>query len=82
MHERGLRVNPARPTRSIAEVAEVCAPGRTDAPTLDYDIDGVVVKVDQYQLQRTLGEVDHDRAGDRLQVRAHHGHDQAACHRG
>jgi len=61
MHERGLRVNPASARHdSIAEVAEVCRAWADRRATLDYDIDGVVVKVDQYQLQRTLGEVAHD----------------------
>ena len=61
MRERGLRVNPASARHdSIAEVVEACGAWVHRRATLDYDIDGVVVKVDQYQLQRALGEVAHD----------------------
>ena len=50
---------------------------------LDYDIDGAVVKVDSFALQRGAGQRRPRPAlGDRLQVRADHGDHAAAQHRG
>ena len=45
---------------------------------LDFEIDGVVVKVDDYELQRRLGVVGPRPAlGDRVEVPAHHRGDEA-----
>jgi DNA ligase (NAD+) len=59
--ERGLRVNPAaRRHASIDEVIAACDEWEARRDALDYDTDGVVVKVDDHALQRALGEVAHD----------------------
>jgi DNA ligase (NAD+) len=61
LREQGFRVNPgAARHESIEEVAEACAAWEDRRGEIDYDIDGVVVKVDSYALQRVLGEVAHD----------------------
>ena len=61
LRDHGLRVNPASQRHeSIAEVAAACAAWERRRDELDYDTDGVVVKVDRYDLQRELGEVAHD----------------------
>ena len=57
----GLKVNPGIVTvDGIAEVAAACRAWEERRGELDYDIDGAVVKVDAYALQRALGSVAHD----------------------
>ena len=53
----GLKTNPtSRLCRGLAEVLAFIAPnGARSATRLEYDIDGVVVKVDDFALQRELG---------------------------
>jgi DNA ligase (NAD+) len=54
--ELGLRVNPNHKLcRSIGEVEEFCSYWEEHRDTLNYEIDGVVVKVDDIALQRRLG---------------------------
>ena len=54
--ELGLRVNPNHQLcRSIEEVEKFCAEWEERRDSLDYEIDGVVVKVDDMALQRRLG---------------------------
>ncbi len=57
----GLKVNPGIVTvDGIAEVAAACRAWEERRGELDYDIDGAVVKVDSFTLQRALGSVAHD----------------------
>ena len=52
----GLSVNPlARRCASAAEVHQYCADALAQRDELDYDIDGVVVKVDSFAAQEALG---------------------------
>lgn len=52
----GLRTNPAsRRCRGLEEVLDFCDEWREKRDSLEYDIDGVVVKVDDYALQQELG---------------------------
>lgn len=52
----GFNVNPhARRCESAAQVHEFCANALANRDTLDYDIDGVVVKVDSFASQEALG---------------------------
>ena len=52
----GLRTNPAsRLCRGLDEVLEFCDAWRDKRDSLEYDIDGVVVKVDDFTLQQELG---------------------------
>src|SRR5229473_2886595 len=52
----GLKTNPSsRRCRGLAEVLEFCAEWRGKRDSLEYDIDGVVVKVDDFALQQELG---------------------------
>lgn len=56
MRALGLRTNPEiRPCASIGEALARCAELREKRHELDYDIDGVVIKVDSLSLQRELG---------------------------
>jgi DNA ligase (NAD+) len=58
---QGFRVNPGSARHeSIDSVLAACRGWEERRAELDYDIDGVVVKVDRFDLQRTLGEVAHD----------------------
>ena len=58
LHAVGFPTNPyARRCGSIEEVAAFCAEWARRRDELDYAIDGVVVKVDEYALQRRLGTV-------------------------
>ena len=85
LREQGFRVNPRHraPRDDRAGGRRVCRPGTSAAAEVDYDIDGVVVKVDEFALQRDLGERRPRPAlGDRLQVRADDGRHAAAQHRG
>ncbi len=56
MSEAGFPTNPhTQRFERIEEVAEFCASWVERRDSLDYDIDGVVVKVDDFALQRQLG---------------------------
>ncbi len=56
MSDLGLRTNPEiRICASLDETLAHCATLREKRDTLDYDIDGVVLKVDSLSLQRELG---------------------------
>jgi DNA ligase (NAD+) len=58
LREHGFRTNPfAERHDSIASVAEVCRVWETKRVELDYEIDGIVVKVDSYDQQRRLSEL-------------------------
>jgi DNA ligase (NAD+) len=52
----GLRTNgTSRPCHGLDEVLAYCEEWRAKRDTLEYDIDGVVVKVDAFALQQELG---------------------------
>ena len=52
----GLKVNPtSRVCHGLADVLAFCGEWREKRDSLEYDIDGVVVKVDDFALQRELG---------------------------
>ena len=56
LRELGLRTNPEiRACATIDEALARCAELKTLRDSLDYDIDGVVLKVDSLSLQRELG---------------------------
>ncbi len=53
----GLRVNPHnRYCRNLEEVIDYCLAWEKKRDDLDYEIDGVVVKIDNYALRQELGE--------------------------
>ena len=57
----GFKVNPQIVTvDGIEQVAAACRVWEERRGDLDYDIDGAVVKVDSFALQRALGSVAHD----------------------
>ena len=57
----GFKVNPQIVTvDGIEQVAAACRGWEERRGDLDYDIDGAVVKVDSFALQRALGSVAHD----------------------
>jgi DNA ligase (NAD+) len=61
LRAQGFRVNPYIVTvEDIDGVATACRHWEARRGDLDYDIDGAVVKVDQYELQSALGSVAHD----------------------
>jgi len=61
MREHGFRVNPdIRLLASEDEVVEQCLSWERRRGELDFEIDGVVVKVDELALQRRLGSVGRD----------------------
>jgi len=61
LREHGLRVNPdIRLLGSEDEVVEQCLQWERRRGELDFEIDGVVVKVDELELQRRLGSVGRD----------------------
>src|SRR5881396_3821923 len=56
LREHGFRTNPfAERLESIEEVAERCRDWERRRTELDYEIDGIVIKVDSYEQQRLLG---------------------------
>lgn len=56
LRDLGLRTNPGiRACASLEEALEHCARLKHEREGLDYDIDGVVIKVDSLSLQRELG---------------------------
>jgi DNA ligase (NAD+) len=58
LRERGFRTNPeARCVETIDEVAEACADWERRRNQLDYEIDGVVIKVDSFEQQARLGHL-------------------------
>ena len=61
LKERGFPINPfAQRLETIAEVAEVVREWELRRSELDYEIDGIVIKVDSYEQQRRLGAL-HER---------------------
>jgi DNA ligase (NAD+) len=61
LRERGFPTNPfAQRLESIAEVADLVREWELRRTTLDYEIDGIVVKVDAYDQQERLGAL-HER---------------------
>jgi DNA ligase (NAD+) len=58
LREHGFRTNPfAEQHDSIESVAEVCRVWEAKRVELDYEIDGIVIKVDSYDQQRRLSEL-------------------------
>ena len=56
LRERGFRTNPySERVETIEEVAEACRVWETRRIDLDYEIDGIVIKVDSIDQQRRLG---------------------------
>jgi DNA ligase (NAD+) len=61
LRKRGFRTNPyAERIESIEEVAAACAEWELRRTELDYEIDGIVIKVDSFDQQRRLGAL-HER---------------------
>jgi DNA ligase (NAD+) len=61
LRDHGFRTNPlAQRLETIEEVAEACRAWETRRAELDYEIDGIVIKVDDLDQQRRLGAL-HER---------------------
>ncbi|HUZ50640.1 MAG TPA: NAD-dependent DNA ligase LigA [Candidatus Dormibacteraeota bacterium] len=61
LHELGFAINPyVERAATIAEVIAICERWELERDTLDYEIDGVVVKVDDLATQDALGSVARD----------------------
>jgi DNA ligase (NAD+) len=61
LRERGFRTNPhAERFATIEEVATACEQWETRRAELDYEIDGIVIKVDAFAQQQRLGAL-HER---------------------
>ena len=80
LRAHGFRVNgDVERLDSEDEVVARCLAWQERRGALDFEIDGVVVKVDDFELQRRLGVVGPRPAlGDRLEVPADHGRHDAA----
>ncbi|MFN2615628.1 MAG: NAD-dependent DNA ligase LigA [Thermoleophilaceae bacterium] len=64
LREHGFRVNPDVAVHdTVDEVAEACHAWEERRDRLDFEIDGVVVKVDDLELQRRLGVVGREPRG-------------------
>jgi DNA ligase (NAD+) len=60
LRERGFRTNPfAERLESVEEVAKRCSEWETKRVELDYEIDGIVIKVDSIDQERRLGSLHH-----------------------
>jgi DNA ligase (NAD+) len=58
LRERGFRTNPdTERVETIQEVAEACAAWEARRASLDYEIDGIVIKVDSFAQQERLGSL-------------------------
>ena len=61
LRDHGFRVNPhVTRVETIEEVAAACAAWETRRAELDYEIDGIVIRVDDFDQQRRLGAL-HER---------------------
>jgi len=61
LREHGFRTNPyAERHESVASVAKACSEWEKRRIELDYEIDGIVIKVDSFEQQRRLGAL-HER---------------------
>src|SRR5207248_1604504 len=61
LRAHGFRTNPfAERVESVEEIAEACRDWELRRSELDYEIDGIVIKVDSYDQQRRLGAL-HER---------------------
>jgi DNA ligase (NAD+) len=64
LRERRLPINPeVRRAGDVDEVMSICLDWQERRDALDYQIDGVVVKLDDYELQRRLGVVGREPRG-------------------
>jgi DNA ligase (NAD+) len=64
LRDRRFPVNPeVQVADDVAEVMEICTSWQDRRDGLDYEIDGVVVKVNDYELQRRLGVVGREPRG-------------------
>jgi DNA ligase (NAD+) len=58
LRARGFRTNPdTQRLDSIGEVADACIEWESRRADLGYEIDGIVIKVDSFEQQRTLGSL-------------------------